>query len=714
MRTTYGEWAERTRRLAGVLDELGISADGRVGTFAWNTARHLELYFAAPCSGRVLHTLNIRLFPDDIVYIADHAEDEIVFVDRSLLKIFWPLMERFESVQHVVVMDDGGGDEVPDDPRVHDYEELLAKAEPVDFPEIDDENRAAAMCYTSGTTGHPKGVVYSHRSTVLHSMGSLVADAAGVSERDTIMPVVPMFHANAWGLCQAAVMAGASLALPGPKMQPAAIAELMESEKVTLAAGVPTIWMGVLPELEGRDLSSLREILCGGSAVPRSLSEAYREKIGLPILQAWGMTETSPVATTGRIKSALLDRSEDELADLRAAQGLAIPLVDLRIVEPGTDDELPWDGEARGELQARGPWIAAGYYNDDRSSDSFTEDGWLRTGDVATISPNGYVRLVDRTKDLVKSGGEWISSVELENAIMAHPKVAEAAVIGIPDEKWSERPLACVVPEGDAEITLDELKEFLAERVPKWWIPNDLEIIDEVPKTSVGKFSKKTLREQFASTTNDGLTRSFLTPGASLARAMMRAVVAVLLVLLTVPAAAAAETTPDGPATLISSRIGSGFAAVGYSPHNRVLTSWTVTVGPGGRAGTVRPLVGGVVGDPVELPATPGTYTFALAHARRHVAARARPDHRSATRSSRARRAGRRSTARSIRASPSGSTSSARARRTCATGAPSWRSSSTPSPTSTATCAAISPRTAPTCASPRSRRASPTGACASR
>jgi fatty-acyl-CoA synthase len=307
-----------------------------------------------------------------------------------------------------------------------------------------------------------------------------------------------MFHANAWGLCQAAVMAGASMALPGPNMQPKALAELMESEKVTLAAGVPTIWMGVLPELEGRDLSSLRDIVCGGSAVPRSLSEAFREKIGLPILQAWGMTETSPVATTGRIKSTLLDASEDDLADLRAAQGLAIPLVDLRIVEPGTDDELPWDGEARGELQARGPWIAAGYYNDERSADSFTDDGWLRTGDVATISKNGYVRLVDRTKDLVKSGGEWISSVELENAIMAHPKVAEAAVIGIPDEKWSERPLACVVPDGDEEIGLDELKEFLAERVPKWWIPNDIEIIEEVPKTSVGKFSKKTLREQFA------------------------------------------------------------------------------------------------------------------------------------------------------------------------------------------------------------------------
>jgi fatty-acyl-CoA synthase len=329
-------------------------------------------------------------------------------------------------------------------------------------------------------------------------MGSLVADAAGVSETDTIMPVVPMFHANAWGLCQAAVMAGASLAMPGPNMQPKALAELMESEKVTLAAGVPTIWMGVLPELKGRDLSSLREVLCGGSAVPRSLSEAYREQIGLPILQAWGMTETSPVATTGRVKSTLLDRSDDELADLRAAQGLPIPLVDLRIIDPGSDEELPWDGVARGELQARGPWIAAGYYNDDRSSESFTEDGWLRTGDVATISPNGYVRLVDRTKDLVKSGGEWISSVELENAIMAHPKVAEAAVIGIPDEKWSERPLACVVPDGEEEITLDELKEFLADRVPKWWIPNDLEIIEEVPKTSVGKFSKKTLREKFA------------------------------------------------------------------------------------------------------------------------------------------------------------------------------------------------------------------------
>ena len=294
-------------------------------------------------------------------------------------------------------------------------------------------------------------------------------------------------------------MAGATLAMPGADLTPDGLAGLMESERVTLAAGVPTIWMGVLPKLEGKDISALRRIVCGGSAVPRSLSEAYREKIGMPITQAWGMTETSPLASVCRVKSTLEGEDEDALADVRATQGLPVPLVELRIVDPGSDEELPWDGEARGELQAIGPWVAAGYYNDERSPDSFTEDGWLRTGDVATISPNGYVKLVDRTKDLVKSGGEWISSVELENAIMGHPKVSEAAVIGIPDEKWSERPLACVVLEsGEDELTVDELASFLAERVPKWWIPKDMEVIDEVPKTSVGKFSKKTLRERFA------------------------------------------------------------------------------------------------------------------------------------------------------------------------------------------------------------------------
>jgi fatty-acyl-CoA synthase len=495
-RTTYGEWAERTRRLGGALDDLGVSDDGRVATFAWNTARHLELYFAAPCTGRVLHTLNIRLFADDIAYIANHAEDEVVFADRSLLGLLWPLVDRLETVRHVVVMDDGAGD-VPDDPRIVRYEELLSAAEPADF-RVDDENRAAAMCYTSGTTGHPKGVVYSHRSTVLHSMGAMLADALGVCEGDVILPVVPMFHANAWGLAHAGVMAGASLVLPGRDLSPKAVAALIEDERVTLAAGVPTIWMGALPELEGRDTSALKRIVCGGSAVPRALSEAYRERIGLPILQAWGMTETSPLASVCRIRSTLADRTEEELADIRAMQGVIVPLVECRIVEPGSTEPLPWDGEARGELQVAGPWIAAGYYDDERSAESFADDGWLRTGDVASISPEGYIRLVDRTKDLVKSGGEWISSVELENEIMAHPGVREAAVIGVSDEKWGERPLACVVPEDGTTFTLDDLRAHLEGRVPRWWIPEELELIDEVPKTSVGKFSKKDLRERFA------------------------------------------------------------------------------------------------------------------------------------------------------------------------------------------------------------------------
>ena len=495
-RTTYAEWADRTRRLAGALDTLGISEDGRVATFAWNTAHHLELYFAAPCSGRVLHTLNIRLFPEQISYIVDHAEDEIVFADRSLVATLWPLVDGFKTVKHVVVMDDGAGD-VPEDDRILQYEELLSDTEPAEF-RVDDENRAAAMCYTSGTTGHPRGVVYSHRSSVLHSVGAMLADTVAVSERDVVMPVVPMFHANAWGLAHAGVMAGSAFAFPGPQMTPAAIARLMEEEKVTLAAGVPTIWMGALDELDGRDVSSLRAILCGGSAVPKVLSEAYREKIGQPILHAWGMTETSPLGSVCRIKSTLGGKPEEELADVRSTQGIVSPLMECRIVEPGTADELPWDGEARGELQVAGPWVAAGYYRDEEASKAqFTEDGWLRTGDVATISPEGYIRLVDRTKDLVKSGGEWISSVELENEIMAHPSVREAAVIGVPDEKWGERPLACVVPEDGEQLDADALREFLSDRVAKWWIPERVEIIDEVPKTSVGKFSKKTLRERF-------------------------------------------------------------------------------------------------------------------------------------------------------------------------------------------------------------------------
>jgi fatty-acyl-CoA synthase len=499
-RSTYGDWAGRTRRLGGALDRLGISDDGRVATFAWNTARHLELYFAAPCTGRVLHTLNIRLFPEQLTYIANHAEDEVVFVDRSLVGLLWPLLETFETVRHVVVMDDGRG-EVPDASgarfELHDYEELLAASDPVTFS-VDDERRAASMCYTSGTTGNPKGVVYSHRSTFLHTLGAMVAGGLAVAETDRILPVVPMFHANAWGLAHAAVAAGASLVMPGPDLSPPALATLIESERVTVAAGVPTIWMGVLPELKGRDTSSLRAIPCGGSAVPRALSEAYREQTGLPILQAWGMTETSPIASVGQIKStldAVLD--DDGRADLRTTVGQPSVCVEARIARAGSTEALPWDGETSGELQVRGPWIAAAYYDDPRSPESFTEDGWLKTGDVAVIDEHGYIRLVDRTKDVIKSGGEWISSVELENELMGHPAVAEAAVIGIPHPKWQERPLACVVLAEGAEVTKEDLLAHLEGKVASWWMPDDLVFVDEIPKTSVGKFSKKDLRSRF-------------------------------------------------------------------------------------------------------------------------------------------------------------------------------------------------------------------------
>jgi len=498
-RTTYAEWAGRTRRLGGVLDDLGISADGRVATFAWNTARHLELYFAAPCTGRVLHTLNIRLFPEQLTYIVNHADDEVIFVDRSLLGLLAPLLPTFERLRHLVLMDDGKGD-IPDDLNGHEllnYEELLAAAGPVEF-HVDDENRAASMCYTSGTTGNPKGVVYSHRSTYLHTMGAMTVDSLGARESDVILPVVPMFHANAWGLAHAAVATGATLVMPGPDLSGPSIANLVVEEKVTVAAGVPTIWMAVLPELKGRDTSSLRVIPCGGSAVPKALSEAYREQTGLPILQAWGLTETSPVASVCHLDADQLLLPNEQQADLRSQVGRIAFGVECRVVFPDTTDEVPWDGETSGELQCHGSWIAATYYDDSRAGESFTADGWLRTGDVATMDERGRIRLVDRTKDLIKSGGEWISSVELENELMGHPEIAEAAVVGVSHPKWGEAPLACVVRTPDSTLTEDDVIAYLEGKVAKWQLPKGVVWITEVPKTSVGKFSKKTLREEYA------------------------------------------------------------------------------------------------------------------------------------------------------------------------------------------------------------------------
>jgi fatty-acyl-CoA synthase len=497
-RTTFAELAAETRRLAGAIDGLGISADGRVGTFAWNSARHLGLYFAIPGTGRIMHTLNIRYFPDQLIYTVDHAEDEAIFVDRSLLPIFGSYLPKLDGVKHIIVMDDGASAEIPDDPRIINYDELVGGTAPVDFSDrVRDERQAAALCYTTGTTGHPKGVLYSHRSSWLHSNACLSTSVIGLRESDRVLPVVPMFHANAWGLPYASVMAGAALIMPGPDLSPATLVSLMEAERATVAAGVPTIWMGVAPLLRGRDLSRIRAILCGGSAVPRALSERWREAIGVPITQAWGMTETSPIATVAIMRSEFAEASEEEQADVRATAGIAPPGVEIRIVDSETREELPWDDMASGELECQGPWVVTQYYRTDGPGEQFAPDGWLRTGDVAAISPLGYVRLVDRTKDLIKSGGEWISSVHLENEIMSHPKVAEAAVIAVPHPRWSERPLACVVVEPGEDLTREEVLDYLRERLTSWQLPDDVVFIDEVPKTSVGKFSKKTLRDRF-------------------------------------------------------------------------------------------------------------------------------------------------------------------------------------------------------------------------
>jgi fatty-acyl-CoA synthase len=489
---TYAEVADRADRLCSALASLGVGPGDRVATFSWNTREHLEAYLAVPCMGAVLHTLNVRLFADQLEYVVGHAEDQVILVEDSLVPVLEELAPRFDTVRHYVVIGDGDAGSLPDPLR---YEELLAAQEPgYDYPQLDDR-QAAGLCYTSGTTGNPKGVLYSHRSNVLHAMGQCMADSIGMRSDDRVMPVVPMFHANAWGIPYGSVLTGAGLVMPGSDLSAPALAELIAAERVTLSAAVPTIWMDLLRHADEHspDLSSVRLVICGGSAVPLSLMQQFEERHGVQILQAWGMTETSPLGSVARPPAGLEDA---EHWRYRSTQGRPASLVEARLVRDGTED-VPWDGKSTGELEVRGPWVARRYYGDDAGEEKF-DDGWLRTGDIAAIDEAGYIVISDRTKDVIKSGGEWISSVELENEIMAHPAVREAAVIARPDERWGERPLACVVPEEGETLTLEDLREHLAPRVAKWWLPDALEIVDEVPKTSVGKFDKKVLRAKLA------------------------------------------------------------------------------------------------------------------------------------------------------------------------------------------------------------------------
>jgi len=494
---SWGEVVGRARRLAGVLDLLGVPPGARVGTFGWNSQRHLELYLAVPSAGRVLHTLNHRLFAADLTYIVADAADDVLFVDRSLLPTVWPLMADLPSVRHVVVMADGGAEEIPADPRVLDYEALLAEVpEPVAAAAVAEDD-AASLCYTSGTTGRPKGVLYSHRSIVLHTLVSLAADSFAISERDVVMPIVPMFHVNAWGLPYAAAMAGADLVLPGPRMSPEALAAQLTRHRVTFTAAVPAIWRGLEPLLPGLDLAALRMAVSGGSALPVSLSRAFAESAGVTLSSSWGMTETSPLVTCARLASSHDGLDADARREVLCSPGRAVPLTEVRLVDE--DGQLvPHDAVTLGEVQVSGPTIASGYFGQTPGEANVTEDGWLRTGDIGTVDADGYLRIADRTKDLVKSGGEWISSVTLENEIMAHPDVLEAAVVAVPDVRWGERPLACVVVAPGRRLAAEDLRAHLAGRVASWWVPDEFRFVGEIPKTATGKFAKVALRRAVA------------------------------------------------------------------------------------------------------------------------------------------------------------------------------------------------------------------------
>ncbi len=491
-RSSYGEVRQRAHQLAGALARLGVGRGDRVATLGWNNARHLEAYFGVPLMGGVVHTLNPRLSPTDLVYIVNHADDSVLLVDDALL----PVLEQLRgqaSFKHVVVW--ANGTQVPD--GMLDYEELIA-AEPGEFagPRLD-ELEAAAMCYTSGTTGRPKGVVYSHRAIVLHTLASATPDCLAIGQREVVCPVVPMFHVNAWGLPFTATMAGCKQVLPGPHLDPDSLLDLYAQEGVTLTAGVPTIWMGILQALDKEpdrwNLGGMRMVV-GGSAAPESLIRGF-DRHGLRVVHAWGMTEMTPLGTVSLLKRSLEELPEDQRYAYRAKQGLPAPFVETRITGPSGAE--PWDGEAMGELEVRGPWVAAGYYRAPEFTGKWSDDGWFRTGDVATIDPEGYVKITDRTKDLIKSGGEWISSVDLENALMGHPAVAEAAVIAAKHSKWDERPVAVVVRKEGTSVTAGELRAFLEPRFARFWLPDEFVFAEEIPRTAAGKFRKSALREQY-------------------------------------------------------------------------------------------------------------------------------------------------------------------------------------------------------------------------